>query len=576
MHGRRGRQREHAMRARRREGEHGPPACVSGAHGRRRRSVPVPVWTALTMISLSVWPDVARAGFAYDSSLMELYPVSSCALSDVTGDGWPDLLVMSADDADGDEQLQIYLFENDGSGALDSASAIPLPASAGGVAYTMPLAVGDLNGDGRADVIGVSEDNWATALGEGAGEFSDGSAGDASDMSSAAALADLDGDGAPDLVTTGTGRRVSVYLGDGAGGFGDEVTFPSGYDGHYKDVELGDADGDGDIDIFALQHVTPHLQVLLNDGAGGFGGSSWTWEIPEEITDAGAVAVGDLDGDGSPEAVVTTHLADVEVAYILEVDGDGATPTDAIPIADSGSAAVIADVDLDGDQDIVIGHGSGEGLGLIQQSALEFYAEEMFDGYYGSTDVDPNGLAVGDLDGDGLLDAVMVEALLHVDVFYGYADESPPADADEDGVVDEEDVCPEIADPAQADADGDGLGDACDPCPAVSDDGSDEDDDAVGDACDNCPLAPNTDQADFDEDGSGDACDTEPSPVDSAPPDTGSPDTGEAQGDDGEPGTASPKSGCACSAAQAPGVGGWLLMGLGLALGARARRGRAP
>jgi hypothetical protein len=61
-------------------------------------------------------------------------------------------------------------------------------------------------------------------------------------------------------------------------------------------------------------------------------------------------------------------------------------------------------------------------------------------------------------------------------------------DTDGDGIADQDDLCPTIADPTQPDADGDHR----------------------GDACDNCPATPNNDQADSDGDGIGDACDPTP------------------------------------------------------------------
>ncbi len=81
-------------------------------------------------------------------------------------------------------------------------------------------------------------------------------------------------------------------------------------------------------------------------------------------------------------------------------------------------------------------------------------------------------------------------------------------DADSDGVRNDSDNCPMIANPLQADADGDELGDACDNCLAIANpDQADSDGDGVGNPCDNCVTAYNPDQADCDGNGVGDACD---------------------------------------------------------------------
>lgn len=73
-----------------------------------------------------------------------------------------------------------------------------------------------------------------------------------------------------------------------------------------------------------------------------------------------------------------------------------------------------------------------------------------------------------------------------------------PPDTDEDGVPDEADNCPAIANADQIDLDGDDAGDACD---------TDDDNDDVSDDIDNCPTVPNSDQSDADNDYMGDICD---------------------------------------------------------------------
>jgi hypothetical protein len=83
---------------------------------------------------------------------------------------------------------------------------------------------------------------------------------------------------------------------------------------------------------------------------------------------------------------------------------------------------------------------------------------------------------------------------------------SPPcADADGDGICDDEDNCVESYNESQADADADGAGDACDVCPADPTD--DADFDGVCGLDDNCPDVANPGQEDADGDGIGDVCD---------------------------------------------------------------------
>jgi hypothetical protein len=99
---------------------------------------------------------------------------------------------------------------------------------------------------------------------------------------------------------------------------------------------------------------------------------------------------------------------------------------------------------------------------------------------------------------------------------YQYAD-----DYDDDGIEDDFDNCPFVANSTQVDNDGDLVGDACDICPAVSDQFQmDTDGDGMGDLCDadmdgdavanvqdNCPQVSNIDQVNSDTDSMGDACD---------------------------------------------------------------------
>lgn len=112
-------------------------------------------------------------------------------------------------------------------------------------------------------------------------------------------------------------------------------------------------------------------------------------------------------------------------------------------------------------------------------------------------------------------------------------------DSDEDGICDDVDNCPAVANENQADGDNDGVGDDCDECPgyddhadadndgvadgcdvcAGHDDNADADGDGVADGCDNCPDDANQGQEDADADGYGDVCDQCPATPEGNDPD---------------------------------------------------------
>lgn len=117
--------------------------------------------------------------------------------------------------------------------------------------------------------------------------------------------------------------------------------------------------------------------------------------------------------------------------------------------------------------------------------------------------------------GTGPTDSASTQVILRVVV-----PDRPAVDTDQDGLADDQDNCPTIANPDQGDHDRDGIGNACDddyfpptptqPAPTkASRAPPDKDADGIADAQDNCPDTPNANQLDLDRDGIGNACDSD-------------------------------------------------------------------
>jgi len=173
------------------------------------------------------------------------------------------------------------------------------------------IATGDLNGDGRLDLV-VANFNSSTVsifLATGAGTF-----GSHVDLATgpgpnAVAVADLNRDGKLDLVVANlAGDTVSIFLGNGDGTFQARVDLPTGLGPHA--VAIADLDRDGMLDT---------VSVFLGNGDGSFQPKS-DFATDDDPT---GIAVGAFSGDGRPGIVVAN--LHVNTVSVLLGKGDVAT-----------------------------------------------------------------------------------------------------------------------------------------------------------------------------------------------------------------------------------------------------------
>ncbi|HEX3746851.1 MAG TPA: FG-GAP-like repeat-containing protein [Bryobacteraceae bacterium] len=147
-----------------------------------------------------------------------LHP-EAVASADLNGDGIQDLAVMAVGTSGQPATLTIFLGQ--AGGKFQAARTFPLQTAGGVIAG---IAIGDLNGDGKPDIVafGFYNANIDVMLGDGTGSFHEAAAlpTTAASNSAALALADVNGDGKLDIVTTG-----AFLAGNGDGTFQAEQQF---------------------------------------------------------------------------------------------------------------------------------------------------------------------------------------------------------------------------------------------------------------------------------------------------------------------------------------------------------------
>jgi hypothetical protein len=273
---------------------------------------------------------------------------TSVAVADVNGDGIPDLIVANRDVRECNPRF----------GCTDYPGGINVLLGNGDGTFQAPLEfgsfdarsveVGDFNNDGILDLVVMKSDltnptvrTMSVLLGNGDGTFQSSADVTLTPGPFIVKVGDLNGDGNADIVFTNNDptRNLSVMLGNGDGTFQPAVNYS--IPGYLGSIALNDLNGDGILDLITTAGTLGDVIVMLGNGDGTFQDAQ-SYGTNSVAT---SIAVADFNNDGKPDIAVGGYGG----VKVLLGNGDGTFQTSAVSYGHTPLSYSIVAADFNGD-----------------------------------------------------------------------------------------------------------------------------------------------------------------------------------------------------------------------------------
>jgi Bacterial Ig-like domain (group 3)/FG-GAP-like repeat len=233
--------------------------------------------------------------------------------------------------------------------------------------------------------------------GLGQGSFASGVAYAAGAGPNSLTIADIDGDGYPDVVVANESGAINVLKGNGDGTLAPRKEYAVGLTLSF--LAVGNFSGSGKPDVVVASTTGMAFALLTNDGTGILG-NPLVYSLQSAPT---AIASGDFNGDGHLDLAIANASGTVSI-LLGSGDGHFSKVSDLVVAASAISAIVAADFNRDGNDDLAVTLTAQNKVAVLLSKGNGTFASPSFFGVGGS----PVAAQVADVNHDGIPDLVVI------------------------------------------------------------------------------------------------------------------------------------------------------------------------